>query len=221
MRYIQLRHNQNNKQRYSISIPGVARPQVASTSIVDLGTPSDKVHKGILLSEHEFHSLMDTFYGEMADIVEVREIFDPATYLDYLTAEDWKKKLIINDGGNVVWTYMDTSNTPSEERASSITHADPETNVAFTLATTFTSEIEGMREIPVKWTATANPGVNIEINKESGKVKITQDKPGTISASLTMTVDMADYCKYHNIADYIGKDLKGSRTFNLEVNLIN
>lgn len=161
MRYIQLRHNQNNKQRYSISIPGVARPQVVSTSIVDLGTPADKVHKGIMLSDHEFHSLMDTFYGEMADIVEVREIFDPATYLDYLTAEDWKKKLIINDGGNVVWTYMDTSNTPSEERASSITHTDPETNVAFTLATTFTSEIEGMREIPVKWTATANPGVNI------------------------------------------------------------
>ena len=57
MKYIQLTHNQNDKQHYSICVPTVARPQVVSTSIIDLGTPADKVHKGIILSDEEFNSL--------------------------------------------------------------------------------------------------------------------------------------------------------------------
>lgn len=214
MKYIQLTHNQNDKQHYSICVSNVARPQIVSTSIIDLGTPADKVRKGVMLSDEEFDSLPETVAEELSSLIEITEVFDPSAFLNNSTAEELKNSLISNDGGNVVWAYTDTSETPYTEYASSITHADPETHVAFTLATTYAAEIG---KVPVKWTATSNPGVTIEIDKDSGNVVIIQDGAGTVSATLTASIDMADYCEYNSVTDYIGKNLKGSRTFNIEV----
>lgn len=216
MKYIQLASNPDDHQHYTVCVPAVVRPAVTSCSIIDLGTPADKKLKGVLLTDEEYAALPESELDKVegADFATT-DIFDPQAFLDESTAEELGGALIVDNGSNTVWEYTDTSNEPHTTCAASITHADAETHIAFTLSTTLAITLG---KLPVKWSATAEEGATISIDNSTGNVIVTHSGSAPVHGTLTVSVDMADFCAENvGMEDYPGKHLKGSRTFDLVI----
>lgn len=216
MKYIQLASNPDDHQHYTVCVPTVVRPAVTSCSIIDLGTPADKKLKGVLLTDEEYAALPESELNKVegADFATT-DIFDPQAFLDESTAEELKDLLIMDNGGNTVWEYTDTSNEPHVPCTSSIDTADAETHIAFTLATDLAVDLG---KLPVKWSATAEEGATISIDDSTGNVIVTHSAPASVHGTLTVSVDMEDFCAANvGMEDYPGRRLKGSRTFDLVI----
>lgn len=214
MKYIQLASNPDDHQHYTVCVPAVVRPAVTSCSIIDLGTPADKKLKGVLLTDEEYAALPESELDKVegADFATT-DIFDPQAFLDESTAEELEGALIVDNGNNTVWEYTDTSNEPHTTYAASITHADAETHIAFTLSTTLAVTLG---KLPVKWSATAEEGATISIDNSTGDVTATHSAAAPVHGTLTVSIDMEDFCAENvGMEDYPGRHLKGSRTFDL------
>lgn len=211
MKYIQLASCPDDHQHYTVCVPVVARPAAASCSIIDLGTPADKKRKIVALTDEEYASLPESELSKVeSDLFAPVDIFDPQAILDGSTAEELKDLLIVSVvDGNVVWEYTDSNNNTYP---AAIAYVEEGTNVAFTLATTLNSAIGSL---PLKWSATTGVGATISIDNSTGVVAVTHPGTDPVHGTLTVTIDMNDFYDDSIAADYPGRHIRASKTFDL------